>query len=207
MDGVRGPPSWRIHQLTCDRAATWSISASGNRRVTFALEEGEISDRNLEGGLSLMDDAPIKLGMRLSSPGEFIREEILAELGLPVAWAAALLGVRRATLSDLVNGKAGLSPEMALRASRRRSASTWIRCCACRHGTTATLCVSAKGRSWLSVTCRLAERRLRRGDCDHRVHGLVLTECSESDLGKIGTTWIRIVSSAVLLAMTVRLVP
>lgn len=62
-----------------------------------------------------MDDAPIKPGMRPSSPGEFIREEILAELGLSVAHAAALLGVRRATLSDLVNGKAGLSPEMALR--------------------------------------------------------------------------------------------
>ncbi len=62
-----------------------------------------------------MDDAPIKLGMRPSSPGEFIREEILAELGLSLARAAALLGVRRATLSDLVNGKARLSPEMALR--------------------------------------------------------------------------------------------
>lgn len=62
-----------------------------------------------------MDDAPVKIGMRPSSPGEFIREEILAELGLSVARAADLLGVRRATLSDLVNGKAALSPEMALR--------------------------------------------------------------------------------------------
>ena len=62
-----------------------------------------------------MDDAPIKIGMRPSSPGEFIREEILQELGLSVARAAELLGVRRATLSDLVNGKAALSAEMALR--------------------------------------------------------------------------------------------
>jgi addiction module HigA family antidote len=36
-------------------------------------------------------------------------------LGLDVAKAARILDVRRATLSDLVNGKAGLSPEMALR--------------------------------------------------------------------------------------------
>jgi antitoxin HigA-1 len=62
-----------------------------------------------------MDDAPFKIGMRPSPPGEFIREEILAELGLSVARAAEVLGVRRATLSDLVNGKAALSPEMALR--------------------------------------------------------------------------------------------
>ena len=62
-----------------------------------------------------MDDAAVKVGMRPSSPGEFVREEILDELGLSVTRAAELLGVRRATLSDLVNGRAALSPEMALR--------------------------------------------------------------------------------------------
>jgi len=62
-----------------------------------------------------MDDALIKIGMRPSPPGEFIREEILAPLGLSVARAAEVLGVRRATLSDLVNGKSALSSEMALR--------------------------------------------------------------------------------------------
>jgi len=56
-----------------------------------------------------------KIGMRPASPGEFVREEILAELELSVTRAAELLGVRRATLSDLVNGHAALSPEMALR--------------------------------------------------------------------------------------------
>ena len=62
-----------------------------------------------------MDKGHIAVGMRPSSPGEFVRAEILEELGLSVAQAAELLGVRRATLSDLVNGKAALSPEMALR--------------------------------------------------------------------------------------------
>ena len=56
-----------------------------------------------------------KVGMRPCHPGEFIREEILRELGLSIARAAEILGVRRATLSDLVNAKAALSPEMALR--------------------------------------------------------------------------------------------
>lgn len=45
----------------------------------------------------------------------FIRDEILDELGLSVSEAADVLGVRRATLSELINGKAALSPEMALR--------------------------------------------------------------------------------------------
>jgi len=62
-----------------------------------------------------MHEAPAKIGMRPSSPGEFIREEILNELGLSVTRAAEVFGVRRATLSDLVNGNAALSPEMALR--------------------------------------------------------------------------------------------
>jgi antitoxin HigA-1 len=62
-----------------------------------------------------MSDAPVKIGMRPTPPGVFIREEILDELGLSVSAAAQVLGVRRATLSDLINGNASLSAEMALR--------------------------------------------------------------------------------------------
>jgi len=62
-----------------------------------------------------MTEAPKKIGMKPSHPGEFVRNEVLEPLGLDVAKAARILDVRRATLSDLVNCKAGLSPEMALR--------------------------------------------------------------------------------------------
>jgi addiction module HigA family antidote len=48
-------------------------------------------------------------------PGELIRTEIIQALGLNVSQAADILKVRRATLSDLLNGKAALSPDMALR--------------------------------------------------------------------------------------------
>lgn len=48
MDGVQGPPGWRVHQLTGNRAGTWSVSVSGNWRITFTLEEGEICHLNLE---------------------------------------------------------------------------------------------------------------------------------------------------------------
>jgi addiction module HigA family antidote len=62
-----------------------------------------------------MNEVLLKIGMKPSHPGAFIRSEILEELHLSVSKAAEALGVRRATLSDLVNEKAGLSPEMALR--------------------------------------------------------------------------------------------
>ncbi len=48
-------------------------------------------------------------------PGELVREDIIGALGLSVTKAAEILGVRRATLSDVTNGKAAVSAEMALR--------------------------------------------------------------------------------------------
>lgn len=48
-------------------------------------------------------------------PGEFIRTEIIEPAGLSVSAAAAVLHVSRPALSSLLNGKADLSGEMALR--------------------------------------------------------------------------------------------
>ncbi len=52
-----------------------------------------------------MKTTSINVGMKPSHPGDFIRTEILEELGLAVSKAAEVLDVRRATPSDLVNGK------------------------------------------------------------------------------------------------------
>ncbi|MCY4522728.1 MAG: HigA family addiction module antitoxin [Caldilineaceae bacterium] len=57
----------------------------------------------------------INVNMTPSHPGDFIRTEIIEELGLTVTKAAEILGVRRATLSALLNSNASLSAEMALR--------------------------------------------------------------------------------------------
>jgi addiction module HigA family antidote len=62
-----------------------------------------------------MTDEPIRIGMAPPHPGDFVRSEILDDLNLSVSRAAEILGVRRATLSDLVNEKSAMSPEMALR--------------------------------------------------------------------------------------------
>ena len=60
----------------------------------------------------------IQANMVPSHPGDFIRTEIVEDLGLTVTRTAEILGVRRATLSALLNGKAALSPEMALRVEK-----------------------------------------------------------------------------------------
>jgi addiction module HigA family antidote len=48
-------------------------------------------------------------------PGETLREDVLPALGLTVTEAAMQLGVTRAALSRVLNGRAAISPEMALR--------------------------------------------------------------------------------------------
>ena len=62
-----------------------------------------------------MEANGIKVNMTPSHPGDFIRAEVIEELGLSITKAAAILGVRRATLSAVLNAKAALSPEMAFR--------------------------------------------------------------------------------------------
>lgn len=48
MDRLTGPPGWRIHELKGNRAGFWSISISGNWRLTFRIEDDHIADLDLE---------------------------------------------------------------------------------------------------------------------------------------------------------------
>ncbi len=50
-------------------------------------------------------------------PGEILKEDCIEPLGLSITEAARMLGVSRKALSELVNGKAGVSPLMAMRLS------------------------------------------------------------------------------------------
>lgn len=47
---LRSFPAWKVHTLTGDRKGTWSLSVTGNRRLTFRIDnvEREICDVNLE---------------------------------------------------------------------------------------------------------------------------------------------------------------
>ena len=61
-------------------------------------------------------------------PGEVLREDIIKPLGLTVTDAAKRLGVTRKTLSALINCKASVSPEMAVRIAKatRTSPESWL---------------------------------------------------------------------------------
>lgn len=61
-------------------------------------------------------------------PGEILRSLCLEPLGLSITEAAGGLGVSRKTLSAILNGRAGISPEMAVRLSIafKASAESWL---------------------------------------------------------------------------------
>lgn len=62
-------------------------------------------------------------------PGLSVRHDCLEPLGLNVTEGAEVLGVNRQTLSNLLNGRAGISPEMAVRLDKAfgGGAETWLR--------------------------------------------------------------------------------
>ena len=51
-------------------------------------------------------------------PGELLREDVLGPLGIEVTEAAQRLGMSRTTLSRVINGRAGISPDLAVRLER-----------------------------------------------------------------------------------------
>jgi len=62
-------------------------------------------------------------------PGHSIKDACLEPLGLSVTQAAVVLGIARHTLSRVLNGRAGISPEMAIRLEKAgwSSADQWMR--------------------------------------------------------------------------------
>jgi addiction module HigA family antidote len=62
-------------------------------------------------------------------PGRIVRQDCVEPLKLTITKAAKVLGVTRQALNNLVNGKAGISPEMAVRLSKAFGGSPelWLR--------------------------------------------------------------------------------
>ena len=82
-------------------------------------------------------------------PGEIIKELCLEPLALTVTDAAKGLGISRKTLSSILNGKAGISPEMAVRLSIafNTSSESWL-----NQQTQYDLCQAEKHRKELDVS-------------------------------------------------------
>ena len=91
-------PGYRLQPLKGSLAAFWSVTVSGNWRITT------------KGCIQPMKNP--------SHPGAIVRYDCIEPLGLTVTEAAKILGVTRQALNNLVNGKAGVSAEMAVRLSK-----------------------------------------------------------------------------------------
>jgi addiction module HigA family antidote len=123
LDAMQNPEelrtltAWKAHTMTGDRKGTVSLSVTRNRRLTFRVNaaEPEIYDVNLKITTDRKGAAMITTMKNPPHPGDFIRTEIIEPAGLTVTAAAAALQVSRPALSSLLNGKADLSGEMALR--------------------------------------------------------------------------------------------
>jgi addiction module HigA family antidote len=61
-------------------------------------------------------------------PGELLREDVIVELGLSVKETAERLGMSRVAFSRVLNGKAGISPDLAIRLERAgvSTARAWL---------------------------------------------------------------------------------
>src|ERR1700691_535536 len=62
-------------------------------------------------------------------PGRIVRHDCLEALGLSISEGAKILGVTRQALNNVVNGKSGISPEMAIRLTKAFGSTeeTWLR--------------------------------------------------------------------------------
>jgi addiction module HigA family antidote len=80
--------------------------------------------------MSILIDGDVTMPMHNPPhPGLTVRHDCLEPLGLTVTEGAKILGVTRQALNNLVNGRAGISPEMAIRLSKAFGASpeVWLR--------------------------------------------------------------------------------
>jgi addiction module HigA family antidote len=66
----------------------------------------------------IIEDIEMLQKRKPTHPGEVLREDVIKPLNLTVTEAANRLGITRKTLSALLNCRAGMSPEMAIRVSR-----------------------------------------------------------------------------------------
>ncbi|MET0667388.1 MAG: HigA family addiction module antitoxin, partial [Methyloceanibacter sp.] len=93
-------------------AGFWSLTVSGNWRLIFRFEEGDAFEVDLVDYIDETRNMPMKTPPHV---GGLIRREIIEPMGLSVTQAAAVLGVTRQALSNLLNARTALTPDMALR--------------------------------------------------------------------------------------------
>jgi addiction module HigA family antidote len=119
-------PGFRLHALKGELKGFWSVTVRANWRVIFRFVDRDAQD------VDYVDyHRRRRLTMPMKNPphpGGLVLRQCIEPLGLSITDAAAALGVTRTTLSELVNEKRGISPEMAVRLSKvfGGSAESWL---------------------------------------------------------------------------------
>ena len=118
-----GEPGQRLRS---DLAGYWAVRISVNWRIIFRFEGRDVRDVDFADYHQEERDMPMK---NPPHPGLSVRHDCLEPLGLSVTEAARNLGVSRKQLSDIVNCRSGISPEMAIRLDKAfgGGAETWYR--------------------------------------------------------------------------------
>jgi antitoxin HigA-1 len=106
-------PGWKCHRLAGSSEGHWSVWVMRKLALNLCLRKRRCRHCELP---------RLSLRMRVMTaqhkpphPGETLREDVLPSLGLTVTEAAKALSVARATFSKVLNGRAAISPQMALR--------------------------------------------------------------------------------------------
>jgi addiction module HigA family antidote len=86
------------------------------------MDDSPFDEKELRSRSMLIERKPMLIEQMMMKtpchPGEIIREDVLAPLGLTVTQAAKVLGVTRQALSNMLNGSTSLTAEMALRVEK-----------------------------------------------------------------------------------------
>lgn len=120
-------PRYPLHPLKGDLRGFWSVTVRANWRIVFRFEGEDAFDVELTDYHSgERNTMPMKNPVH---PGRVVRNDCLEPLGLSVTAAAKALGITRQALNNVVNGKSGISPEMAIRLSKAFGSTpeTWLR--------------------------------------------------------------------------------
>jgi addiction module HigA family antidote len=120
-------PSFRTHQLKGNLAGHWSIWVNGNWPGDIPVRRERRRARGLS-GLPLKEQVRNMVMKTPVHPGEVLREDVLADLGLSVGEAASRLGISRVALSRVLHGHARISPNLAVRLEKAGvgTARAWL---------------------------------------------------------------------------------
>jgi addiction module HigA family antidote len=120
-------PGYRLHPLKGEMRGYWSVTVRANWRIIFHFDGEDALDVELIDYHERRGETPMPM-KNPPHPGRSIRTACLEPLGLSISEGAKILGVTRQALNNVIAGKSGISPEMAIRLTKAFGSTpeTWL---------------------------------------------------------------------------------